>query len=104
MKKPSANHPPTNSTEKKCPTCNGTGYLLVVQQVRPGRKIYPPPCNKCGGKRTDNRGRQLRRERICLLNIWIATTVIPHSLIRLFHCPWRKFDGTEKQGNDREKL
>jgi hypothetical protein len=21
-----------------------------VQPVRPGRKIYPPPCNKCGGR------------------------------------------------------
>jgi DnaJ-class molecular chaperone len=42
--------PPANPTEQECPACNGTGNLLVVQPVRPGRKIYPPPCNKCGGR------------------------------------------------------
>jgi hypothetical protein len=41
--------PPANPTEQECPACNGTGYLLVGQPARPGRKIYPPPCNKCGG-------------------------------------------------------
>src|SRR5258708_38441262 len=41
---------PANPTEQECPACNGTGYLLVVQPVRPGRKIYPPPSNKCCGR------------------------------------------------------
>ena len=44
MRKPPA--PP----EKKCPACNGAGNLLIVQPMPPGRKIYPPPCNKCGGR------------------------------------------------------
>src|SRR3979490_1345445 len=45
MKKPS-----TKPTEHKCPACNGTGYPVVTRPVRPGRKIYPAPCKKCGGK------------------------------------------------------
>ncbi len=40
----------TKVTETKCPACNGTGYPVVMQPVRPGRKIYPAPCKKCGGK------------------------------------------------------
>jgi DnaJ-class molecular chaperone len=50
MKKPSAKHPSTNSTEIKCPECDGTGFAPVKQPVQPGRKIYPAPCKKCGGK------------------------------------------------------
>jgi DnaJ-class molecular chaperone len=42
--------PPTKPTESKCPACNGTGYPVVIQPVQPGRKIYPAPCKKCGGK------------------------------------------------------
>jgi DnaJ-class molecular chaperone len=45
MKKPF-----TKPTEHKCPACNGTGYPVVTRPVRPGRKIYPAPCKKCGGK------------------------------------------------------
>jgi hypothetical protein len=30
--------------------CNGTGYPVLMQPVRPGRKIYPAPSKKCGGK------------------------------------------------------
>jgi DnaJ-class molecular chaperone len=41
---------PPDPTEQECPACNGTGYPVVMQPVRPGRKIYPPPCKKCGGK------------------------------------------------------
>jgi DnaJ-class molecular chaperone len=39
-----------NPTEQKCPACNGTGSAVVVQPAQPGRRIYPPPCRKCGGK------------------------------------------------------
>ncbi len=42
--------PSTKPTESKCPACNGTGYPVVMQPVRPGRKIYSAPCTKCGGK------------------------------------------------------
>ncbi|WP_371259477.1 zinc finger domain-containing protein [Bradyrhizobium sp. URHD0069] len=45
MKEPAA-----NPIEHKCPACNGTGYPVVTQPVQPGRKIYPAPCTKCGGK------------------------------------------------------
>jgi DnaJ-class molecular chaperone len=38
------------STEQKCPACNGTGYPSVKQPVQPGRKIYPAQCAKCSGK------------------------------------------------------
>ena len=40
----------TKASETKCPACNGTGYPVVMQPVQPGRKIYPAPCKKCGGK------------------------------------------------------
>jgi DnaJ-class molecular chaperone len=36
--------------EVKCEACNGTGFPRVTQPVRPGRRIYPPPCKICGGK------------------------------------------------------
>jgi DnaJ-class molecular chaperone len=45
MKKPTA-----NPTEQKCPACDGTGFPNVVQPAQPGRRIYPPPCEKCGGR------------------------------------------------------
>jgi DnaJ-class molecular chaperone len=45
MKKPAA-----KPTERKCPACKGTGFPKVAQPVRPGRKIYPVRCEKCGGK------------------------------------------------------
>jgi DnaJ-class molecular chaperone len=45
MKKPS-----TQQTEIKCQACGGTGFPAVTKPVRPGRKIYPAPCKKCGGK------------------------------------------------------
>jgi DnaJ-class molecular chaperone len=38
------------STEVKCSACNGTGFPVVVQPTRPGRRIYPPPCKLCSGK------------------------------------------------------
>jgi DnaJ-class molecular chaperone len=43
MKKPT-------SIEIKCRACNGTGFLVMIQPVQPGRKIYPPTCTKCSGK------------------------------------------------------
>ena len=42
--------PDTKPTESKCPACNGTGFPTVTRPVRPGHKIYPAPCKKCGGK------------------------------------------------------
>ena len=39
-----------NPNERKCPACNGTGLPPVKQPEQPTRKIYPPPCSKCGGK------------------------------------------------------
>jgi DnaJ-class molecular chaperone len=40
----------SDEIEMKCDTCNGTGFQVVMQPVQPGKKIYPPPCKKCGGK------------------------------------------------------
>jgi DnaJ-class molecular chaperone len=39
-----------NSTEQRCPACDGTGFASVAQPTQPGRRIYPPPCKECGGK------------------------------------------------------
>ena len=39
----------SNPNEEKCPACGGTGFP-AVQQPKPGRRIYPPPCKTCGGK------------------------------------------------------
>jgi hypothetical protein len=36
--------------EFKCPACNGTGLVAVIQSAKPGRRIYPPSCTKCDGK------------------------------------------------------
>jgi DnaJ-class molecular chaperone len=36
--------------EIRCDACGGTGFPTVMQPVKPGRKIYPAPCRKCGGK------------------------------------------------------
>ena len=36
--------------EEICPACNGTGFLPVIKQPAPGKRIYPPRCTKCGGK------------------------------------------------------
>ena len=36
--------------EEKCPACNGTGFLPVIKQPAPGKRIYGPRCTKCGGK------------------------------------------------------
>jgi hypothetical protein len=44
----------TKTTEIKCPACNGIGYPKVMQPVRPGRKIYPPPARNVAVR--DNRG------------------------------------------------
>jgi hypothetical protein len=35
--------------EVRCDACGGTGHP-PVRQPRPGRRIYPAPCKKCGGK------------------------------------------------------
>jgi DnaJ-class molecular chaperone len=40
----------SNPSERKCAKCNGTGFSAVVKPVQPGRRIYPAPCKKCGGK------------------------------------------------------
>ena len=36
--------------ERHCPACDGRGVPAVKQPSRPGRRIYPAPCKKCGGK------------------------------------------------------
>jgi DnaJ-class molecular chaperone len=36
--------------EEICPACNGTGFLPVIKQPEPGKRIYAPRCTKCGGK------------------------------------------------------
>jgi DnaJ-class molecular chaperone len=36
--------------EELCPTCAGTGLAKVRQAAKPGRRVYPPKCGKCGGK------------------------------------------------------
>jgi len=36
--------------EQHCPACDGRGVPAVKQPSRPGRRIYPAPCKKCGGK------------------------------------------------------
>jgi DnaJ-class molecular chaperone len=41
---------PAKLPEHKCPECNGTGFPMVMQPVKPGRKIYPVKCANCGGK------------------------------------------------------
>jgi DnaJ-class molecular chaperone len=41
---------PVRTAEHKCPKCNGTGFPVVMQPVKPGRKIYPARCQNCGGK------------------------------------------------------
>jgi DnaJ-class molecular chaperone len=39
-----------DAAEIRCEACNGTGFPQVKQPKKPGRKIYPAPCRKCGGK------------------------------------------------------
>ena len=34
----------------KYQACNGTGFPPVNKPALPGRRIYPPPCQVCGGK------------------------------------------------------
>jgi DnaJ-class molecular chaperone len=46
MKKPK---PIGATAEVKCDACGGKGYP-PVKEVAPGRRIYPAPCKKCGGK------------------------------------------------------
>jgi DnaJ-class molecular chaperone len=41
---------PAKPPERKCPACNGTGFSVVAQPERPGRKIYPARCENCAGK------------------------------------------------------
>ena len=36
--------------EEICPACNGTGFLPVIKQPAPGKRIYTPRCTKCDGK------------------------------------------------------
>jgi DnaJ-class molecular chaperone len=38
------------STEVECKTCKGTGFPHITQPSQPERKIYPAPCQECGGK------------------------------------------------------
>jgi DnaJ-class molecular chaperone len=36
--------------EEICTACGGTGLAKVRQQAKPGRRVYPPKCSKCGGR------------------------------------------------------
>jgi DnaJ-class molecular chaperone len=36
--------------EEQCSTCNGTGFAKVRQRAKPGLRVYPPKCAKCGGR------------------------------------------------------
>jgi DnaJ-class molecular chaperone len=50
MKKPKDVEAEKDATaDVECEDCGGTGYP-AVQTVAPGRRIYPGPCKKCGGK------------------------------------------------------
>jgi len=42
--------------EELCFACDGTGHAKVRRQAKPGRRVYPPRCAKCGG-----RGRTVKR-------------------------------------------
>jgi DnaJ-class molecular chaperone len=46
MKRPKADQA---APEIKCDACGGKGHP-PAQQVAHGRRIYPAPCKKCGGK------------------------------------------------------
>jgi len=37
-------------SETKCEACSGTGLQVIKQPTRPGKRIYAPKCNVCGGK------------------------------------------------------
>jgi DnaJ-class molecular chaperone len=39
-----------NPNEQRCPACDGMGVLAAIQPVQPGRRMYPPPCEECGGR------------------------------------------------------
>jgi DnaJ-class molecular chaperone len=41
---------PAKIKERVCVPCEGTGRQIVKQHAQPGRKIYPPPCERCNGK------------------------------------------------------
>jgi DnaJ-class molecular chaperone len=36
--------------EEVCSACGGTGLAKVRQQAKPGKRVYPPKCAKCGGR------------------------------------------------------
>jgi DnaJ-class molecular chaperone len=38
------------ATEELCAACGGTGLAKVRQQAKPGKRVYPPKCAKCGGR------------------------------------------------------
>ena len=42
--------------EEICPACNGTGFLPVIKQPAPGKRIYPPRCAKRSGRGRITRG------------------------------------------------
>jgi DnaJ-class molecular chaperone len=36
--------------EKHCSACGGMGVAKTKQSAAPGRRIYAPQCEECGGK------------------------------------------------------
>jgi len=61
-------------TEKICSACNGTGFPPVTQPTKPGRKMYPAPCEqRAMFRQGPNKGRlaapisfAVSRERVAL--------------------------------------
>ncbi len=48
--------------EMKCEACNGTGFPRIKQPSQPGRRIYPAPCKRCGGKGCVSAGKQASKQ------------------------------------------
>jgi len=40
----------TRPRRNHTPAFKGTGFLPVIKQPGPGKRIYGPRCTKCGGK------------------------------------------------------
>ena len=77
-------------SEQECGACNGTELSKVKQPSKPGHRIYPPSCTKCGGRgrvpRTgQENGQPERTARLQKLFIRIQR-LCPRKW-----CSWRRF-------------
>jgi len=50
MRRGAAGWPKEPIKERECSGCGGTGFMAMVQPKEPGRRIFPPRCQKCEGK------------------------------------------------------